>query len=300
MGVGDPSPRRGGWREAPGGAGVGLLVRTSKGSPATPPDTLRVPPSPSRGGIAQPPDCDSDRTPSFTVRLAGAEDIVAICPASSVPTWRRGWRAGSSRRAPPIPTSAACGMPWRAPARRRSWPRSGLKAEVSRQPSVHPQPSWPGLSRPPTPEGIARRSCEEEWSFGVGSLSLWNGVGGRDEPGHDGGAAESPLGRLDAADPDLRRMRHAVACSGAAAILAAVGLRAEVGSQPSVHPPAVMAGLVPATRAIIGSSPAVMAGLVPATHAGGHRAAERRRGVEFRRRIPFAVEWRGWPGRARP
>ena len=86
----------------------------------------------------------------------------------------------------------------------------GLRAEVGSQPSVHPQPSWPGLSRPPTPEGIARRSGEEEWSFGVGSLSLWDGVGGRDEPGHDGGAAEAchvlgvaaPFGRLAAAQLD--------------------------------------------------------------------------------------------------
>ncbi len=125
----------GGWRSLPeagrvarsaGWGGGELRVRAE--GPATPPDTLRVPPSPSREGISQA--CDG-----FTVRLGG-DETVAFCPTQSVPD------------------VAALLAGWFIAAR--------------------------------------------------------------------------------AADPDLRRMRRAVARFGAPAILAAAGLRAEVGDPPSV------------------------------------------------------------------
>ena len=79
-----------GWRSLPGTGRVARSAGWGGGElrverPATPPDTLRVPPSPSRGGITQPVDGETDRTIGFTVRLAGDATTVAFCPARSVP-----------------------------------------------------------------------------------------------------------------------------------------------------------------------------------------------------------------------
>ena len=144
----------GGWPSLPGagrvarsaGWGWGEVNVRGEGFAATPPDTLRVPPSPSRGGITRPRDCDAGRTTGFAVRLAGDAAIVAFCPARS------------------MPDVAALLAGWFMAAR--------------------------------------------------------------------------------AADPDLRRMRDAVARFGASAILDAIGLRAETGDPPSAPTGAARHGKV--------------------------------------------------------
>ncbi len=57
----------------------------------------------------------------------------------------------------------------------------GLRAKSS----THPSPSWPGLSRPPTPTDETRSGDTQARDSGVGHFSLEGGVGGRDKPGHD-------------------------------------------------------------------------------------------------------------------
>ena len=142
--------------------------------PATPPDALRVPPSPSRGGIIQP--CYG-----FTVRLAGDVATVAFCPTQSVPdvaALLAGWFVAARAADPDLRRMRQAVARFGAPAIVNA---VGLRAEGWLH---HLQPSWPGLSRPPMPGG-ASQGREEGRSFGVGHFSLRAGVGGRDEPGHD-------------------------------------------------------------------------------------------------------------------
>ncbi len=173
------------------------------------------------GGIA-----NLRRTSGFAVRLAGDTQTFALCPAQSVPDVAArlaGWFVAARTADPDLRRMrhavarlgaaailAAIGLrPERWSHPQPSWPGSSRPptprdaapghhdggAETCHvfgvaAPFADPQPSWPGSSRPPTPADIARGG-EMGWGFGVGHFALRAGVGGRDKPGHDDGGAET-------------------------------------------------------------------------------------------------------------
>ncbi len=157
----------------------------------------------------------------FVVRLGGDDETVAFCPAPRVPdvaAHLAGWFIAARVADPDLRRMRHAVARFGAAAILAA---AGLRAEAS----THPSPSWPGLSRPPTPVDEARRG-EEVWSSCVGHHAAWDGVGGRDKPGHDA-AAESESG----------------AVLGVAAALVAVVLRAKSRLKSSAHPAPSWPGL---------------------------------------------------------
>ena len=154
-------------------------------------------------------------------------------------------------------------------------------------------PSWPGLSRPPTPDRAAGRT--ERLRPPPGPVRPRHGVGARDRPGHDAGGREACPHMIPPSWPGLSRPPTPDRAAGRTERLrpppGPVRSRHGVGARDR---PGHDAGGREA-RPLHGS--AVLAGLVPATHAGPGRRAHRTAAAPSG--TGPAAARRGCPGQAR-